>query len=229
MKNIKKFKSIIAYTLIVVFLLPTMYSCTADKLTNEFQENASYEQISKKYEGAAKKMADALKSVDKEFQNNISQQRSVNGIEITQSLVDQYAVAAGYQEGEISVALVEEVMDKNEDLIANGYMQVLDDYNLSGFTKLKIQEILNGESWISDLQNSPNYANLATNEKEILTFINTVAKESSNFTPTEQARFWDGFTSFGVGAIAGGLLFGPIGMFFGGFIGMFVHSIAKNP
>ncbi|NRR93143.1 hypothetical protein HSX10_16320 [Winogradskyella undariae] len=227
MKIIKKFKSKIAYALTIVFLFPTMYSCTTDKLTNEFEENATYDQIAQKYEGSAKQIADAIRLVNSELQNSF-QEKQINGVEITQELVDQYAVAAGYDKGEFTVALVEEVMDKNEDLITYGYMQVLDDYNLTGFTKLKIQEILDGQAWISDLQNSPNYANLATNEKEMLTFINTVAKESSSFTPTEKARFWDGFTSFGVGAIAGGVLFGPLGMFFGGLIGTYVNNLAKN-
>ncbi|MEZ4793803.1 MAG: hypothetical protein R2783_10160 [Gelidibacter sp.] len=225
MKTIKETKRTIAIFLTYVFFIPTIVSCSSDKPSND-EVNSSYNEIAKKYEGIAMKMANIQDNLNN-YSLNSFQNRSINGVELTQESIDEYAVLAGYEEGFVTLSLVEEIIDKNEDLIEFGYMQVLEDLNLGNFTKLKISEIIEG-GWIEDLQESPEYENLNGGEKEVLALANTYAKEISMMPTSEQARFWDGFTSGVVGAVVGLAVFSSgIGVVAGFFIGIYIHSLAK--
>jgi|GEM_PF-6863144 len=216
----------VAIFLTYVFFIPIIVSCSNEQQSIS-EENSSYNKIAKKYEGIAMKMANLQDKINN-YAVSSFQNRSINGIELTQESIDEYAVLAGYEEGFITLSMVEEIMDKNEDLIEFGYMYVLEDLNLENFTKLKISEIIEG-GWIADLQESPEYENLNGIEKEVLVLANTYAKEISMMPTSEQGRFWDGFTSGIVGAIVGGFVFSnPLGMVAGFFIGMFVNHLAKN-
>lgn len=225
MKKLKKFRSPIATLLTVVFATPLIYSCSANDADMTDGE-AIYAELEAKYAANAKKMADSLTKMD--WTSFSAKNISSGDLNITQELVDEYAAGAGYAAGEIQLSEVEQIFDKHSDLINNGLDQTLEDLNLSSFTKLSIKEILDGEAWIADLQQSPNYAALSMDEKEILTYMNTMAKESVNMSVDTQAKFWNGFTSFSVGVIVGGLLFAsPLGLVVGGFIGMYIHILAK--
>ncbi|HNQ26381.1 MAG TPA: hypothetical protein PKL92_00485 [Aquaticitalea sp.] len=184
MKAIKKSKRIVAIVLVCIFFIPTILSCSNEKQFIDESVN--------KYRESALKIINAVEIVSNFEQNNFAQKDG--DYEITQEMVDQYAVMLGYQAGDFDVYLVEQVIDKYADVLDKGYEQVIDEYDLSSFTKLSLKDIAEG-NWIEDLESHPNYQNLSLTEKEMLSVANAYAQELQNNGK--------GITPAGVGAFIG--------------------------
>ncbi|MCF6350254.1 MAG: hypothetical protein L3J23_04375 [Flavobacteriaceae bacterium] len=191
MKIIKKTQRLVAIFLTSVFMLPMIYSCT--------QEGLRVNQNSLDYKKKAEYIFKSVKILETHLAKSY-QNRTDSSYEITQELVDEYAVLLGHEEGSISLELVEEVIVKYADVIDRGYEQVLEDYDLTDFAKLSFKDIAEG-NWIEDLESNPNYNNLSLNEKEMLSVANAYSYEliSKDFDPGSSVGAF-------IGLIVGGFI-----------------------
>lgn len=229
MKQLKKIQSSLATLLTIIFLIPTAISCSeaSEELTAEEAQIAEYKNIEKKYRGQASKMLNDLETVNEKFLSlQQVQSKNLNGTEVTQEMLDDYALSIGFESGMVTLDLFNTVMDDYEDLVNNNFDQVIDNKALNNFTKDKIKAIVNSNSNLNDLYTSE-FHNLPTSEKEQLIYLNTLAEDANSLSPEQNAKFWDGFTAGGVGFIAGSILCGLGCGVAGFFIGMFVLHL--NP
>lgn len=216
MKELKKIKRGLAMLLTVIFLSPTVISCTTDK--EEVVSNDKYRQ-------QALKVINAIDLVKSDLAAMQNANRMISGVEITQEVIDDYAVNLGYDQGEITLERVESIMDEYEVINNIGVEAFLEDHNLTQFTKITLKDISEG-NWIEDIENHPEYINLNFNEKELLSFINAYAQEwDEQGRANGSSNFWAGFGAL-AGAMAGGLLCGPC-IFVGGLIGGLIGSGTK--
>lgn len=122
--------------------------------------------------------------------------------EITQELIDHYAVLIGQEEGIVSVEMVEQVILQYADVIDRGFEMVIGDYDLTEFSKTTLLSIYDGET-IENLESMLNYESLSVEEKEILSTANELEKLSS--TEFERHSFGTGVGAF-IGLIVGGFI-----------------------
>ena len=205
MKTIKHTQKLVAIFLTFVLLMPTFVSCTKDN-EEKFEIN-NYE-----YREKAKDIINGIDLIN----NNQNSFRTIGDIELTQEIVDEYALLLGYQEGEFTVEMIDTVIDKYNVAKVEGMEQFLDEYNFNEFTKITLKDISEG-NWIQNLENQPNYANLNLNEKELLSLTNAYAQELN----AQGRPFWGLFGAV-VGAIIGSLICGICalgGAIVGGLIG----------
>ncbi|TXD81758.1 hypothetical protein ESY86_16230 [Subsaximicrobium wynnwilliamsii] len=211
MKTIKQTQKMVAIFLTFVFLIPTVVSCSG--------ENVQSNKVGDDYQKKAAKIFEAVDLVNQNFEN--LQMSKGTDYEITQELVDQYAVMLGYEAGEFDMVLVEEVVDKYADVLDRGYEQVLDDYALTSFAKITLVQIAEG-NWIEDLENNPNYGNLSLTEKEMLSVANAYSQQSM-----QRLDAGPGIGAF-IGLIVGGFICNVWCVLGGAIIGGIIGSSSKN-
>lgn len=148
------------------------------------------------------------------IENHFATSRDPIPLVFDQATVDFYADLLGYSPGEVSVELVNSVMEKMGVATTEGVQAVLAEYELSAFFRMAIQSISNGEVF-TDLSSIPDYLLLDQNEKELLTMANTVAQAEMN--AGRSCGGWGGVGTI-IGAIIGGVLCGICALI-GGIIG----------
>lgn len=179
---------------------------------NDYNENTMYRQ-------QASHIFDSIEILNTKRSNDMAQNRMIGNQELTQELVDEYAVMLGYEIGEVGLSDVEEIIDKYNLASSVGIEEFLEEYNYTEFTKLTLKDISEG-NWIEGLENQPNYNNLNLNEKELLSLTNAYVQEMEA-RGSSTANFWAGFGAV-VGAIGGSLLCGVctvVGAILGGWFG----------
>ncbi|QRM89581.1 hypothetical protein FG167_10175 [Lacinutrix sp. WUR7] len=196
MKTIKETKKLIAILLIYTFLMPTFYSCSKVNMDEGSSINNSL------YRKEAKKIINEVDLVEKNLHSTINS-RLTSDFEITQELIDEQLVLLGYQEGEISVEMVNEIITKYGVSTTDGIDQLLADYNLTEFTKSSLKSISEG-NWIENIIDHVDYNNLEINEKEMLSFINSYGQEL-DYQGHGRYSFWGLFGAI-AGMLVGGLL-----------------------
>lgn len=164
----KKYKKSIAYFLTLIFLTPMLWSCSRVNESRIKEDTNSYREM-------AKSIVETHKLFN-EINTNSPDFRTFDYGEISQEDVDYYASILGYDDGEFDVELVNAILEKYIDVLDHGYEQVIEDYDLSEFTKLSMVDIAEGR-WIDDLESHPNFQNLNLTEKELLSLANAFAQE----------------------------------------------------
>ena len=211
----KKFKECIAWFLALVFMIPTAMSCSRATDISNIEDNLKYREMAKSISVSQKLFI--------EHYAIAPQSRTFDYGEISQEDIDYYASLLGFEEGDFQVELVDAVLEKYIDVIDRGYEQVLEDFELTEFTKLTMVDIAEGR-WIEDIESHPNYENLNLTEKEMLSLANAYAQELEER---------DMVTGEGIGAffgmIIGGFLCNVWCVLGGAIIGGIIGSIvAKN-
>ncbi len=196
MRTIKETKRLIAILLTYAFLMPTFYSCSRVSIDDGTSLNNS------QYRKEAKKIIAGIDLVEQNLWSN-SNSRLVKDFEITQELIDEQAVLLGYQEGEVSVEMINEIIEKYNISTSVGMDQFLADYNLTEFTKSSLKSISEG-NWIENIENQIEYINLEIDEKEMLSLINAYGQEL-DYQGAGKYSFWGLFGAI-AGMIVGGLL-----------------------
>jgi len=233
MKSIKKTQRMVAVFLTYVFMFPMIYSCTQEKEMNQGQK-ITYEELSKKYQGISDQLSSNLSILNKKFNQNVETLRS-SGVEITQVMIDEYAVSIGYEPGFVSLSLVENVIEASGTILANGLENYVNDIQVAGeeviisdFTKQKLIQITEGVV-LSDLDNNQDFLDLQLVEKEMITVLNVFAEETQAQQAQSRIIDWDDPWIGGTaGVIVGAALLGPVGSIVGFFVGMFVQSLIKQ-
>lgn len=149
-------------------MMPMIWSCSQ---ANDIKEPLE----TRKYRDMAKSIIESSEMF-KELYKNPTEIRTIDYGEISQDDVDYYATMLGHEPGEFDVALVDAILEKYIDVIDRGFEDVLEDYNLTEFTKISMTDIAEGR-WIEDIESHPNYENLSLTEKEMLSLANAYAKE----------------------------------------------------
>ena len=80
MKTLKKTKRTIAYFLVLIFMTPSIISCSSD-ITLEKTDEVSYNQIAKKYDGILSKLTNEKKVFNNNIQSEISA-KLYNGVDV---------------------------------------------------------------------------------------------------------------------------------------------------
>lgn len=219
MKTINEIRKLIAVFLTYSFLMPTFYSCASD--ANIYNSN-----LNSDYKKEAQQIVNSVDIFIKKYKNiNNTMSKSIGGVELTQELVDEYAVLLGYDVGDINIATVEDIVDKYGLATQNGVEQMLNQYNLSDYTKLSFKEMSEGE-WFKDLINQLEFDVLPDDEKELLLLFDSVKNEALARDRTPEEAFWQGFGAV-AGAIVGGVICGICALVGGIIGGLFAGTCCK--
>ncbi len=207
MKHLKLIKKQVAYFLTIVLIVPLFNSCSAEKSI----ENDS----ALRYQESAEKILEVVSN----FRNNTSTTSVYRSTSegITQEMVDEYAEMLGYNAGDFSLSSVENIINKQSE--GKTYEELMEEYNLSSFARLTLQEIKDGD-WKEDLENNQQYQSLNANEKEILSMSNAYMR--AVFTQADDGHTIEEATGALVGLLIGGACCGVVGAIGGAIIGALI-------
>src|SRR5690606_31412851 len=178
------------------------------------------------YKKEAQQIVNSVDIFIKKYKNiNNTMSKSIGGVELTQELVDEYAVLLGYDVGDINIATVEDIVDKYGLATQNGVEQMLNQYNLSDYTKLSFKEMSEGE-WFKDLINQLELDVLPDDEKELLLLLESVKNEALARDRTREEACWQGFGAV-AGAIVGSVICGLCALVGGIIGGLFAGTCCK--
>ncbi|MBT8243721.1 MAG: hypothetical protein HKP48_01970 [Winogradskyella sp.] len=208
MKILKQTRKLIAIFLMVTFLMPSIYSCS-DNNVNYLETN--------QYEKESEGIINAINNYNNS-QNSQAFRANSNSV-ITQQLVDEYLVLLGFSSGELLASDVDNIV--TTQLQGRTYNELMQDYNLSSFARLSLNEIKDG-AFLDDLVNNPDFQNLSDNEKLIVSLSNSFmdAHRGSGHTIEEA-------TGALIGIIIGAACCGFLGAIGGAIIGALIGGGSK--
>lgn len=220
----KNHKRKIASTLLVVFILPFFIGC-AQVVENELAKDdiSTYKSIAEKYKGIRDKTLNVHRTL-----NEVAKSDNVTRYSgLTQDQIDTYLVAIGYQEGEITVELVEEVLAANQQIAMGSTMeQALDDSGISESAKQQILQITAGDLLdVNDPVDMAEFSALVEHEQEAVVLANEYMIDYiddvgfARLDPDDGA-FVGGMVGLIVGTILCNAVCGIAGFFLGGWLGM---------
>ncbi|WP_299128873.1 hypothetical protein [uncultured Winogradskyella sp.] len=213
MKTIKETKRLVAIFLTVIFMMPTMYSCSKG---NNLQD-VNY---SSRIDG--QKIIEGINLAKKSSASIVSKNNS--DITITQDIVDEYLIQLGFNEGDVSVETLNEVIAKHSE--NKSYDELMEEYNISDISKIALQNIKEGNTY-ENLDDYEGYIDLEDNEKEIIAMSNSFMKsyndsqKSSNHTKQEA-------TGALVGLLIGGAICGVLCAIGGAILGAIIGGGSKS-
>lgn len=212
----------ISYTLKLAFFFFLVLSCSSP--VKEEIKTVSYLELASKYENIEYQTTKAQELFSR---LNESKMKSSQEFEITQGLVDQYAIELGYNAGDFTVENVNTVIQSHSELLNSNFQEIINNVDLSDYAKEKIIEISEGKI-LNNLDDVPEFVELSVKEKEIIVLGNEYLKDIS--ANGNMARgTWGFFESGLTGAVVGGIICGgPVGMIAGWFIGGWIHGAAKQ-
>ncbi|UOK43738.1 MULTISPECIES: hypothetical protein [Flavobacterium] len=151
---------------------------------------------------------------------------------LSQELVDEYLVAAGFEPGELSVETATEILQKLGDAQGVDFENQIYALNLSAYTKEKLIEIKE-TGFIEDLHIQTEFKELSDSEKVVLLNSNNLVDE---FNRAAQNGYIDvpcpgeacTFSLVLLGAGIGAAICGPACCVFGGVIGLIVGTSIKD-
>lgn len=216
MKNYKEKKiKLISYFFMIVFFIPTIISCSHVESIND---TSSYDELALKYKGINSKIKDDVNKLS----IAVKDLKRKTGSTITQDLVDQYSRDFGYKSGEVSVEMVNNILNLHKELEENGIENVINSKDLSDFAKQNLIDISRGIV-LTDLQNNPDFISLTDFEKEVIVADNVYLKESLMNKSYEAKMAPDGVMAWVIlSSLAGYLYAGPPGLLAGLVFGVFM-------
>lgn len=209
MKNFSKYLSI---PLALFYLFISVVSCNSSEITNENVE------LKKQAAANAKKAINFYQNFKKTISQNASYQR--NGL--TQEILDNYLVEAGFNEGDVTVETVNEIVNKISE--NKTFNQKINETDFTDFTKNHLIE-MKETGVIEDLHLEPEFQTLAYQEKEALLNSNellrmyTIQEATTNVPCPSEACTG---TLLLLGAGIGGAICGPICAVVGGVVGLII-------
>lgn len=215
MKTIKETKRLIAIFLTVAFMMPTLYSCSKENKPNVLDYSS--------FESEAQTIINGIDLVTNAENNPISKNILEDGF--TQEIVDEYAILLGYNPGDFSAESLENVLIKQAE--GKTYTELMEEYNLSAFSKLALQNIKNGNVYenINDYQE---FINLNENEKVIVSLSNTFIKSYLEINKSNRPHSIQEATGALVGLLIGGALCGLLCAIGGTILGAIIGGSSKQ-
>jgi hypothetical protein len=209
MKNFSKYLSI---PLAVFYLFISVVSCNTSEIINENTE------LRNQAESRAQKTINFYQNFKKTISKNTDYQR--NGL--TQALLDSYLVDAGFNEGDVTVENVNEIISKISE--SKTFNQKIRETNFSAFAKNKLIE-MKDMGVIENLHLMPEFQTLTLHEKEALLNSNELLRVYNVQEPTTNvpcpSEACTG-TLILLGAGIGGAICGPICALAGGVVGLII-------
>jgi hypothetical protein len=209
MKNFSKYLSI---PLAVFYLFISVVSCYTSEIINENTE------LRNQAESRAQKTINFYQNFKKTISKNTDYQR--NGL--TQALLDSYLVDAGFNEGDVTVENVNEIISKISE--SKTFNQKIRETNFSAFAKNKLIE-MKDMGVIENLHLMPEFQTLTLHEKEALLNSNELLRVYNVQEPTTNvpcpSEACTG-TLILLGAGIGGAICGPICALAGGVVGLII-------
>jgi hypothetical protein len=210
----KKFKQSIACLLTIIFMSPLIVSCSNQE--SEIQ-SVTYSQLAEKYKGIHSKI-----KVDVVKLNEIVSKRKSSTTNVTQEIVDSYAAELGYNNGEVSVDLVNNILNLNQEIQNTSIVEVINSKNISPFAKQSLISISQGNVLV-DLDSEEDFINLSSPEKEMIVMDNIYLQESLAIDGYSKTMSPDGDMAWVVlSGLAGYLFAGPPGLVAGVLFGVFM-------
>lgn len=209
MKNFSKYLSI---PLALFYLFINVVSCNSSEIVNENVE------LKNQAESSAQRTLNFYQNFKKTISKNASYQR--NGL--TQELLDSYLVEAGFNEGDVTVETVNEIVSKISE--SKTFNQKINETNFTVFAKNKLIQ-MKETGVIENLHLLPEFQTLALHEKEALLNSNellrvyNVQEPSTNVPCPSEACTG---TLILLGAGIGGAICGPICALAGGVVGLII-------
>lgn len=211
-KNMKNFSKYFSIPLAFLYLFISVVSCNSNEITNENVE------LKNQAESNAKRSLSFYQNFKKTISKNASYQR--NGL--TQKLLDTYLVEAGFNEGDVTVENVNEIISKISE--SKTFNQKINETNFTDFTKNHLIE-MKESGVIENLHLQPEFHTLDLHEKEALLNSNELLRAYSVQEPNTNvpcpSEACTG-TLILLGAGIGGAICGPVCALAGGVIGLIV-------
>jgi hypothetical protein len=210
----KKFKQSIACLLTIIFMSPLIVSCSNQESENQ---SVTYSQLAEKYKGIHSKI-----KVDVVKLNEIVSKRKSSTTNVTQEIVDSYAAELGYNNGEVSVHLVNNILNLNQEIQNTSIVEVINSKNISLFAKQSLISISQGNVLV-DLDSEEDFINLSSPEKEMIVMDNIYLQESLAIDGYSKTMSPDGVMAWVVlSGLAGYLYAGPPGLVAGVLFGVYM-------
>lgn len=151
---------------------------------------------------------------------------------LTQDLIDEYLVSAGFQPGELTVATVNQIVSGLSQANNLSFEEQVLTISSDPYVKQKLLEIKES-GFIEDLQNEEEFDELSFNEKKILLTSNALVGEFNKAVQDGKVDVpcpSEGCTASMViaGAILGSAICGPLCGVFGGVIGLMFGTSLKD-
>lgn len=223
MKTIKETKKFVAIFLTCALLMPTIISCAKD--TNEVVLTSDNEQVFAEMSESINTINGVAPDVQEIFKNN--QDLSKNNVYgITQELIDDFAVAYGFEEGAITLDFVNTIIEEKAKIDEVGFEDYTLNVSYNHYTKEKLVEMSAGEI-IEDLENDLDFQNLPLEEKDILLMTKTFQEEIANFNTSNTSNRASGWhPQWSTEWFVGGMLSYQIFIGFGAFATLGAFAVA---
>lgn len=209
MKNFSKYLSI---PLALFYLFISVVSCNSNDITNDNIE------LKNQAANNAQRSFNFYQNFKKSISKNASYQR--NGL--TQELLDSYLVEAGFNEGDVTVENVNQIISKISE--TKTFNQKISETNFTNFAKNKLIQ-MKETGVIENLHLLPEFQTLTLHEKEALLNSNEMLRAYNVQEPTTNvpcpSEACTG-TLILLGAGIGGAICGPICALAGGVVGLII-------
>lgn len=217
----KFFLRMLSVPLSVIYLSVSVMACSPTDIGKE----------NEKLNDEAKLNAKKAVGLFRDLGSNVEGKGGLQTNGLSQELVDEYLITAGFEPGQITVETVSEILKRIGETQNVSFESQIYALELSSYTKEKLIEIKE-TGFIDDLQNQIEFDDLPDSEKVVLLNSNSLVNEFSRAAQDGSIDVpcpSEGCTGILIltGAAIGTAVCGPVCGVFGGVIGLIVGTSMK--
>lgn len=218
----RKVAKILSMPLAFVYLFVSTISCTTNDVSKENELLLD----------SAKSNSKKAVSLFLEINNNLSARSEYSRAGLTQEIIDEYLVNAGFQAGSVTLETINAITTEIGEMEGMTFEEKIDLMSFSDLVKSKLLE-MKESGYIENLESQSDFQNLLITEKEFLLNANEMVNEFSKAdfqdanVPCPGSSCTWGFIL--VGASIGAGLCGPWCGFVGGVLGLIIGVSSKQP